>query len=122
MPKQEIIELQTRRTLRWNGKNDAIINFRKCNYSLNSFNLFYFKVSHYLSVGPFDLLWLSGFIVMTEASSKKPIVWRKKCVGLQLGTGVIATATATATSTSTVTATVTATTAVVPCVFSIIYV
>ena len=29
MPKQEIIELQTCRTLRWNGKNDAIINFRK---------------------------------------------------------------------------------------------
>ena len=29
MPKQEIIELQTCRTLRWNGKNDAIINFIK---------------------------------------------------------------------------------------------
>ena len=38
MPKQEIIELQTCRTLRWNGKNDAIINFIKWNYSLNSFN------------------------------------------------------------------------------------
>ena len=38
MPKQEIIELQTCRTLRWNGKNDTIINFRKCNYSLNSIN------------------------------------------------------------------------------------
>ena len=29
MPIQEIIELQTCRTLRWNGKNDAIINFIK---------------------------------------------------------------------------------------------
>ena len=31
MPKQEIIELQTWRTLRWNGKNNAIINFMKLN-------------------------------------------------------------------------------------------
>ena len=37
MPKQEIVELQTRRTLLWDGKNDAIINFRRCYYSLNSF-------------------------------------------------------------------------------------
>ena len=29
MPKQVIIEIQTCRTLRWNGKNAAIINFRK---------------------------------------------------------------------------------------------
>ena len=29
MPKQEIIELKTCRTLRWNGKNAAIINFIK---------------------------------------------------------------------------------------------
>ena len=28
-PKQEIIELQTCRTLRWNGENDAIINLMK---------------------------------------------------------------------------------------------
>ena len=26
MPKQEIIELQTCRTMRWNGKNNEIIN------------------------------------------------------------------------------------------------
>ena len=77
MPKQEIIELHTCKTLCWNGKNDAIINFRKCNYSLNSFNLFYFKVSHYLGVGPFDLLWLSGFIVMTEVSSKYSFVYAR---------------------------------------------
>ena len=38
MPKQEIIELHTCKTLRWNGKNDAIINFMKLNYLLNSFN------------------------------------------------------------------------------------
>ena len=35
MLKQEIIELQTCITLRWNGKHDGIMNFRKCNYSLN---------------------------------------------------------------------------------------
>ena len=38
MPKQEIIELQTCRTLRWIGKNDAIINFIKWNYLLNTLN------------------------------------------------------------------------------------
>ena len=37
MPKQEIIEIQTCRTLRCNGKNDAIINSIKGNYLLNSY-------------------------------------------------------------------------------------
>ena len=36
--KQEIIGLQTCKTLRWNGENDKIINFIKWNYSFNPFN------------------------------------------------------------------------------------
>ena len=67
MPKQEIKELQTCRTLRGNGKNDAINNFMKLNYLLNSFNLFYFKVSHYLMRALFELQWKDNSIVMCLA-------------------------------------------------------
>ena len=38
MLKQEIIELHTCRTLRWNEKNDEINNCIKLNYLLNTFN------------------------------------------------------------------------------------
>ena len=38
MLKQEIIKLHACRKLRWNGKNDEIINLMKLNYLLNSFN------------------------------------------------------------------------------------
>ena len=36
MPKQEIIELQTCRTLRWNGKNETIHQTHLINYFLKS--------------------------------------------------------------------------------------
>ena len=49
MLEQEIIELQTCRTLRWNGETDEIINFIKLNYLLTSFN--FFKLSQALHTG-----------------------------------------------------------------------
>ena len=51
--------------LKW-GRNDEISNLMKLNYLLNAFNIF-FNVNHYISVGPFHLPELGGFIVIRLA-------------------------------------------------------
>ena len=40
MAKQEINAPELRMKVRWNGKNDEIINLMKLNYSINSFITF----------------------------------------------------------------------------------